>query len=76
MEVRIARLCQERDLSADAACACLEASDRARARYLRRRHGVRLDDPLLYHLVINTGLLEVSRSVDLIVQAVQERTGV
>jgi len=69
MEVRVARLRQERNLSADSAYACLEASDRARARYLRRSHGVRPDDPALYHLVINTGLLELSRATDVILQS-------
>jgi cytidylate kinase len=44
-----------------------------RARYLRRSHGVRLDDPALYHLTINTGLLELTRAAYLIIQAVQGR---
>jgi cytidylate kinase len=74
-EVRIARLRQERNISADSASACLEASDRARARYLRRSHGARLEDPALYHLTVNTGLLDLSQAADLVIQALQARTG-
>ena len=68
--MRMARLRGERNVSEESACACLEASDRARARYLRRSHSARLDDPALYHLTINTGLLGLAQAVDLIVQAV------
>jgi len=67
-EMRVARLRQTRNVSEESACACLEASDRARARFLRRSHGVRVDDPALYHLTINTGLLDLSQAVNLIVQ--------
>jgi len=69
-EMRVARVRQKRDVSEESACACLEASDRARARFLRRSHGVRVDDPALYHLTINTGLLDLSQAVNLIVQVV------
>jgi cytidylate kinase len=68
-ELRVARLRGERNVSEDSARACLEARDRARARYLRRSHGVRLDDPALYHLTVNTGLLNLSQAVDLVVRA-------
>ncbi len=73
-EMRVARLRQKRNVSEESACACLEASDRARARFLRRHHGVRVDDPVLYHLTINTGLLDLSEAVNLIIRAVRERT--
>lgn len=72
-EMRVARLRQERKLSEESACACLVASDRARTRFLRRSHGVQVGDPTLYHLTVNTGLLDLSGAVDLIVQAVRER---
>jgi cytidylate kinase len=72
-ELRVARLREARNVSEDSARACLEASDRARARYLRRSHGVRLDDPALYHLTVNTGLLDLSQAVDLIVRAVTKK---
>ena len=49
----------------------VRASDRSRADYLRRYHGVNWLDPTLYHLVINTGRVPVSAAVDLIVRAYQ-----
>jgi len=75
LEARVAWLQEGRQVSAEAARACLAAGDRARARYLRRSHAVRVDDPTLYHLTLNTGLLELSQAADLIIQAVQTRTG-
>jgi cytidylate kinase len=47
----------------------VRASDRDRAYYLRRYHGVNWLDPTLYHLVINTGRVPVPAAVDLIVRA-------
>lgn len=47
----------------------LRASDRARADYLRRYHGVDWLDPTLYHLIVNTGCVPVPAAVDLIVSA-------
>ena len=68
---RIAGLQQQKLISAEAARAWLAASDKARARYLRRGYGVRVDDPALYHLVINTGLLDLTLAVNLVVHALQ-----
>jgi cytidylate kinase len=76
LEVRIASLQQEKNISLEAARTCLEASDKSRARYLRRSHGARLDDPALYHFIINMGLLGLSHAVYLVVQAFQEWTRV
>jgi len=47
------------------------ASDRGRADYLRRYHGVNWLDPTLYHLVINTGHIPVATAAGLIVRAYQ-----
>jgi cytidylate kinase len=76
LEVRIASLQQKKNISAEAARTRLEASDKARARYLQRSHGAQLDDPALYHFIINTGLLSLSHAVHLVVQAFQEWTRV
>jgi len=71
LETRVAWLRQEKSLSNEAARACLEASDRARARYLWRSHRARLDDPTLYHLVINMGLLDLPLAVNLVARMLQ-----
>ncbi len=75
LEARIAQLQEERSVSEESARACLEASDKARARYLRRGHDVRVEDPALYHLTVNTGLLDLSQALNLIIQAFHGWTG-
>lgn len=46
--------------------------DAASADYLRRFYHIEWDDPLLYHLVINTGKLSIEQSAELIVNLVKE----
>jgi cytidylate kinase len=72
LEARVAWLQQEKNISAESARACLKESDKARARYLRRSYNIHLDDPTLYHLIINTSLLGVPQAVNLIAQTFQE----
>ena len=74
-ELRLNWLQQERGLGREAAAACLEASSRARARYIRRSYHVNVEDPSLYHLVVNTGLLSLERAANLVIQALQEIGG-
>lgn len=45
--------------------------DRASAEYLKRFFNIQWDDPVHYHLVINTGLLSVDAAVEAIVAAVR-----
>ena len=46
--------------------------DEVRADYVRRSHGVEVDDPLLYHLVINTSLWGTEAAAQLIARAVAD----
>jgi cytidylate kinase len=71
--VRLDWLQQERNLSEDAARAWLEASTKARTCYVRRSYGVDLNDPALYHLVINTALVELQVAADVVVQCLRQR---
>jgi cytidylate kinase len=75
LEIRAAQLQREKNMSAESARAILEASGKGRARYIRRSYGISLDDPTLYHVVINTGMLELSRATNLVVQAFYQLTG-
>lgn len=75
LEMRLSWLQQERGLSQEAAAAHLEASCRTRARYIRRSYHVDVNDPSLYHLVINTGLLSLEQAANLIIQALREIGG-
>lgn len=55
---------EERDL--------IRASDAASAGYLRQFYGVDWADPLLYHLVINTGFMPLEEAARLIVDAARQ----
>ncbi len=68
---RIACVAERDGLSPAAARRKVRASDIARADYLARYHNLNWLDPLLYHLVINTGRASVEAAVSLIVQAAQ-----
>ena len=67
--VRIERRAIQTDISRESALAQIEASDRNRNRFLRRLFQVKLDDPLLYHLIINTGNLSIGQAARLIAEA-------
>ena len=61
------QLVQERcHVTQEAAAARIDASDKARAAYLRRAHGVRWDAPGLYDLVLYMAQLSVSAAADVI----------
>jgi cytidylate kinase len=70
-EMRVAYLQRKENISAESARARLEASAKTRARYLQRSYGAQIDDPTLYHLMINTGLLGLSQAVNVAVQSFQ-----
>ncbi len=70
-EVRVARVAEQQSVPLAEASKLVRDSDRARSGYLSRYHGLNWNDPLLYHLVINTGLVPVEIAVSLIVNAGQ-----
>jgi cytidylate kinase len=57
-----------------AALDIIEESDDASADYLWRFYGLRWSDPMLYHILINTGKFRVNQAARLIIQASQELT--
>jgi CMP/dCMP kinase len=69
LDVRVERVARRDRVSAAVARRRVRASDDARATFLARYYGVRWQDPLLYHLVINTGLTSVEDAVSLITHA-------
>lgn len=74
-EQRVTWLQQQKNLSMEAARACLEQSNRSRTRYVWQNYGAHLDDPTLYHVIINTGLLGLPQAVNLVVQAFRTWVG-
>ncbi|MEW5958246.1 MAG: cytidylate kinase-like family protein [Chloroflexota bacterium] len=74
LDARIAWLQQEHHISAEAARARLEKSNQSRARYLWRNYSRQLDDPDLYHLVINTAFIPLTQAVNVLVNSYLEWT--
>lgn len=70
LETRVRRLAENRGMTPKSALAYVEKSDLGRARYLKKYFGVSMDDPLLYHLVINTDLLPTEVAAQLIAHTV------
>ena len=63
---RIERVEVASKLSPKAARAFIESEDRGRRRYLKKYFGQDIDDPLLYHMVINTDLVSYEQAARMI----------
>ncbi|MCD6286185.1 MAG: cytidylate kinase-like family protein [Anaerolineae bacterium] len=68
-ETRIRNLMARQSIPRDEAESSILESDRYRARYLQHYHGVNLENPLLYHLMINSDGVSVALGAQLIVTA-------
>jgi cytidylate kinase len=66
LEKRIENMQQFEKLSRPAARQRILREDRGRARYLKKYFGKNIEDPLLYHLVINTGFVPLDAAARLI----------
>ncbi len=69
LEKRIANVAQWHNVSASEARRRVRGMDESRRDYLARYYNVRWLDPLLYHLVINTGLIAAGDAAALVIQA-------
>jgi cytidylate kinase len=49
-----------------------EHEDLGRARYVKKYYGVDVNDPLHYHIVLNTGLMTYDRAAELIARAMKK----
>jgi len=72
LDHRIERLRQERPQGEKAASDFVRTEDAARRRYLKKYYGQDTDDPMLYHLVINTDLVGPGTAAAMIGNAVME----
>lgn len=66
LEKRIENMCEFERLDRRAARARIQREDLGRKRYLRKYFSTDADDPLAYHLVINTGLVSLDDAARLI----------
>lgn len=76
LKLRIQRVADAQKISFESAQAQVETSDRNRRNYLKRFYHARLDDPVLYDLVINTAHLTPASAANLICQALDARRSV
>lgn len=72
-EYRIAAVMQSEHLDRRAAERMMDSTDTERARYHREHYGRDWDDPVHYHLLLNTGLLGIEAAADLIVAAARRQ---
>lgn len=73
LEKRIEHAHRFYNLSRDAAREFIEREDQGRERYVKTYFNARIDDPLLYHMVLNTGLLSFDEAAHIIAEAVKRR---
>ena len=66
---RVKRVEQSHNLDARAAAEFVETEDRGRERYVKANFHARVDDDLLYHLVINTDMIPFGDAADIIAHA-------
>ena len=70
LERRIEHVRLVRDVPQKVARALVHGEDRGRNRYLKKYFGAELEDPLLYHLVLNTDLISYESAARMIGDAV------
>lgn len=68
-ELRIQRAMERLKIDRKEAEKTVDEIDEGRRRYVRTHYRRQWDDPLNYHLVLNTGVLSYERSAELIVEA-------
>ncbi len=74
LEKRVQHVQELNHISKEAALRIVRREDRGRVRYVKRYFKSDLEDPLLYHLVINTDLVSYSEAARLIAEGVLKRT--
>jgi cytidylate kinase len=67
VETRIRNVMAREDISREEAKALIEESDRRRTRYLQRFYDAKLDDPRLYHLILNTDNVPVVMGAQILI---------
>ena len=74
-ETRVQRVVAAHGIPERAARAQVRDSDRYRADYLRRFYDTAWDDPTLYHLVINTGHMNLDTAAAVVCAAIHSMSG-
>lgn len=70
-EKRVLNVQQHEEISEIGARNLIDEKDKAAEAYLRRFYSINWNNPLLYHLVINTGKFKIAAAVQLICESVK-----
>jgi cytidylate kinase len=73
LQKRVQHVQELNHLTKEAARRLIQREDRGRQRYLKRYFKTDLDDPLLYHIVINTDLISYDDAAQIIANAMLKR---
>lgn len=73
LEARVAYVALREGLPEPAARARIQLKERDRARYLQTHYHRHPDDPLLYDLTVNTGVIDLDSAVDLVLLALERK---
>ena len=73
LQERVQHVQELNHLTKEAARRLIQREDRGRQRYLKRYFKTDLDDPLLYHIVINTDLISYDDAAQIIANAMLKR---
>jgi len=73
LKQRITYVARREGLDEARAQARIQLKDQDRIRYLQAQHHRHVDDPLLYDIVINTGVLDLESAVELIYLALERK---
>lgn len=71
LDFRLHMIMEEMSISEHEALETLRRIDKERTRYFKIHYNADWNDPLIYHLTINTGKTGIDRAVEMIVQAAQ-----
>ena len=74
VEIRIERIVEAHGVSTEAARAQVNDSDCYRRGYLQRFYNVNWEDPTLYHLVINTGYIDLEDAADVVCATIYDQS--
>lgn len=70
---RINYVARREGLSESEAQTRIQLKDRDRARYIQAQYGYDVNDPALYDLVINTGVIDLDSAIDLVLLAIERK---
>jgi cytidylate kinase len=73
LESRVEHVRRTRDISGKAAFELVRKEDRGRRRYLKKYFAANIEDPLLYHLILNTDLISYDKAARIIGDVVLSR---